>query len=176
MNNKTLDYYNQNAKEFVAGTVAVDFNEIQNRFIEKLSGKNVLDFGCGSGRDTKYFLQAGLHVTAIDGSEEMCGCASKYTGIWACASILHLSKEELHQVILKMADALRMGGIIYTSFKYGDFEGERNGRYFTDFTIESFTEFIRNITGIQIEEYWITGDARPERGEQKWLNLILRKE
>lgn len=56
MNNKTLDYYNQNAKEFVAGTVAVDFNEIQDRFVEKLSGKNVLDFGCGSGRDTKYFL------------------------------------------------------------------------------------------------------------------------
>ena len=155
----------------------------------------MLDFGCGSGRDTKYFMQAGLHVTAIDGSEEMCRCASKYTGIkvqhmlfqelsekntyegiWACASILHLSKEELHQVILKMADALRMGGILYTSFKYGDFEGERNGRYFTDFTIESFTEFIRNITGIQIEDYWITGDARPGRGEQKWLNLILRKE
>ena len=107
MNNKTLDYYNQNAKEFVAGTVAVDFNEIQDRFVEKLSGKNVLDFGCGSGRDTKYFLQAGLHVTAIDGSEEMCRCASEYTGIkvqhmlfqelnekntydgiWACASIL----------------------------------------------------------------------------------------
>ena len=169
MNNKTLDYYNQNAKEFVAGTVAVDFNEIQNRFIEKLSGKNVLDFGCGSGRDTKYFLQAGLHVTAIDGSEEMCRCASEYTGIkvqhmlfqelsekntydgiWACASILHLSKEELHQVILKMADALRTGGIIYTSFKYGDFEGERNGRYFTDFTIESFTKFVRNITRMQI--------------------------
>ena len=79
MNNKTLDYYNQNAKEFVAGTVAVDFNEIQNRFIEKLSGKNVLDFGCGSGRDTKYFLQAGLHVTAIDGSEEMCRYASEFT-------------------------------------------------------------------------------------------------
>ena len=37
MNNKTLDYYNQNAKEFVAGTIAVDFNEIQDRFIEKLS-------------------------------------------------------------------------------------------------------------------------------------------
>ena len=49
MNNKTLDYYNQNAKEFVAGTVSVDFNEIQDRFIEKISGKNVLDFGCGVG-------------------------------------------------------------------------------------------------------------------------------
>ena len=99
-----------------------------------------------------------------------------YDGIWACASILHLSKTKLCQVVLKMVDALRVGGIIYTSFKYGDFEGERNGRYFTDFTIESFTEFIQDITDIQIEDYWITGDARPERGEQKWLNLILRKE
>lgn len=195
MNNKTLDYYNQNAEEFVASTVAVDFNEIQDRFIEKLSGKNVLDFGCGSGRDTKYFLKAGLSVTAVDGSEEMCRYASEYTGIkvqhmlfqelsekntydgiWACASILHLSKTKLCQVILKMVDALRVGGIIYTSFKYGDFEGERNGRYFTDFTIESFTKFIQDITGIQIEDYWITSDARPGRGEQKWLNLILQKE
>ncbi len=195
MNNKTLDYYNQNAEEFVASTVAVDFNEIQDRFIEKLSGKNVLDFGCGSGRDTKYFLKAGLNVTAIDGSEEMCRCASEYTGIkvqhmlfqdlsekntyhgiWACASILHLPKTELRQVILKIADALRIGGIVYTSFKYGDFEGERNGRYFTDFTIESFTEFIEDITSIQIEDYWMTGDARPGRGQEKWLNLILRKE
>ena len=195
MNNKTLDYYNQNAEEFVASTVAVDFNEIQDRFIEKLSGKNVLDFGCGSGRDTKYFLKAGLNVTAIDGSEEMCRCASEYTGIkvqhmlfqdlsekntyhgiWACASILHLPKTELRQVILKIADALRIGGIVYTSFKYGDFEGERNGRYFTDFTIDSFTEFIEDITSIQIEDYWMTGDARPGRGQEKWLNLILRKE
>lgn len=149
MNNKTLDYYNQNAEEFVASTVAVDFNEIQDRFIEKLSGKNVLDFGCGSGRDTKYFLKAGLNVTAIDGSEEMCRCASEYTGIkvqhmlfqdlsekntyhgiWACASILHLPKTELRQVILKIADALRIGGIVYTSFKYGDFEGELKWKIF----------------------------------------------
>ena len=195
MKNKTLDYYNHHAQSFISITVSVNFKPVQDKFIHALNGPKVLDFGCGSGRDTKYFLQSGLQVTAVDGSEEMCRCASEYTGIkvqhmlfqelsekntydgiWACASILHLSKEELHQVILKMADALRISGIIYTSFKYGDFEGERNGRYFTDFTIKSFTEFIRNITGIQIEDYWITGDARPGRGEQKWLNLILRKE
>lgn len=39
MNNKILEYYNQNAEKFVASTVAVDFNEIQDIFIEKLSGK-----------------------------------------------------------------------------------------------------------------------------------------
>ena len=193
---KTLKYYNENAQSFASGTVSVKFTEVQDKFLEKLNlDAYILDFGCGAGRDTKYFLSRGYQVDAVDGSEQLCRIASEYTGIkvqhmlfqelsekntydgiWACASILHLSKEELHQMILKMVDALRMGGIIYTSFKYGDFEGERNGRYFTDFTIESFTEFVRNITGIQMEDYWITGDARPGRGEQKWLNLILRKE
>ena len=176
MNNKTLDYYNQNAKEFVAGTVAVDFNEIQNRFIEKLSGKNVLDFGCGSGRDTKYFLQAGLHVTAIDGSEEMCRCASEYTGIkvqhmlfqelsekntydgiWACASILHLSKEDLHQVILKTADALRTGAIsryVYTALHGGSImrKWTNDGRMMIICCNDSTHPFIFKIERIDILE------------------------
>lgn len=59
----------------------------------------------------------------------------------------------------------------------GTFEGEQEMEdIFTDFTIESFTEFIEDITSIQIEDYWMTGDARPGRGQEKWLNLILRKE
>ena len=44
-------------------------------------------------------------------------------GIWACSSILHLPKKELKQVLVNMEQALHIGGIIYTSFKYGDFEG-----------------------------------------------------
>ena len=99
----------------------------------------------------------------------------KYDGIWACSSILHLSKKELRQVLVKMIDALRCDGLIYTSFKYGDFEGERNGRYFTDFSMETFTEFLKEIDNIKIEDWWISGDVRPGRGEEKWLNLLLRK-
>ena len=98
-----------------------------------------------------------------------------YDGIWACSSILHLPKTELTGVIGKMCAALKASGIIYTSFKYGEYEGERNGRYFTDFTIENFRKFIQNIDSVKIEEYWITGDVRQGRGEEKWLNLILRK-
>ena len=74
-----------------------------------------------------------------------------------------------------MIAALKKNGIIYTSFKYGDFEGERNGRYFTDFTDKSFKEFIENVAGVEIVEYWITGDVRHGRGEEKWLNIILQK-
>ena len=194
MENNTIEYYNQYVKQFVSATVDVDFKEMQDKFINKLPGKNVLDFGCGSGRDTKHFVKAGLNVTAIDGSSEMCRTASEYTGIqvrqmlfeelkekdrydgiWACSSILHLPKENLKCVFFKMTDALHPEGIIYTSFKYGNFEGERNGRYFTDFTIESFSEFIKEVSGIRIEEKWISTDVRPGRNEEKWLNLILRK-
>ncbi len=51
---KTLDYYNQNAKKFITGTISVDFGTIQNHFLDKLHpGAEILDYGCGSGRDTK---------------------------------------------------------------------------------------------------------------------------
>ena len=99
----------------------------------------------------------------------------KYDGIWACASILHLPKKELKEVFKKMLVALKPGGWIYTSFKYGEYEGERNGRYFTDFTIDTFADFVQEIHNLQIKEYWITGDVRPGRGEEKWLNLIMQK-
>lgn len=76
---------------------------------------------------------------------------------------------------MKMFKALKEDGIIYTSFKYGDFEGERNGRYFTDFTEKTFEEFVGEIDNLQLKEAWITGDVRPGRGEEKWLNVILQK-
>lgn len=191
----TLNYYNQNADSFTQGTVSVDFSQVQDKFLERLNvGDYILDFGCGSGRDTKYFLKKGMVVDAIDGSVNLCKLASEYTGIkvrnilfqeldeqekydgiWACASILHLPKEELSVVLDKMIAALKKNGIIYTSFKYGDFEGERNGRYFIDFTVESFKEFIENVADVEIVEYWITGDVRQGRGEERWIDIILQK-
>ena len=193
--NKTIDYYNLNAKKFIENTLNADMHITQDRFLRLLAeNRFILDFGCGSGRDTKYFLEKGYRVEATDGSSELCKLASaftgievkemlfqdldasgKYEGIWACSSILHLPKKELLPVIRKMCDALKDNGVIYTSFKYGDFEGERNGRYFTDFTEDTFDKFIKAIPELTIEEEWITSDVRPGRGEEKWLNLILRK-
>ena len=99
----------------------------------------------------------------------------KYDGIWACSSILHLPLDDLAEVMSKMIIALKDNGIIYASFKYGTFAGERNGRYFIDMTEDSFAEFIKRFENVLIEEQWITSDVRPERGEEKWFNLILRK-
>lgn len=192
---KTLKYYNENAQSFASGTVSVKFTEVQDKFMEKLNlDAYILDFGCGAGRDTKYFLSRGYQVDAVDGSEQLCRIASEYTGIkvrqmlfqeldekekydgiWACASILHLPKKQLREVLKNMYAALKSKGWIYTSFKYGESEGERNGRYFTDFTTDTFKDFIHDMHGLKIEEQWITGDVRPGRGEEKWLNLLLQK-
>ena len=77
------------------------------------------------------------------------------------------------QELQKIADS-EYANQPYT-FKYGNFEGERNERYFTDFTIETFSDFIKEVPEIYIEEKWISTDVRPGRNKEKWLNLILRK-
>lgn len=191
----TLDYYNENADAFAESTQNADMHLTQDRFLSLLEeGSAILDFGCGSGRDLRYFMEKGYRVTGTDGSEELCRLASAfsgikvkqllfqelddeevYDGIWACSSILHLSRKELPSVLRKMHTALKSNGIAYASFKYGNFEGERNGRYFTDFTEESFGEMLKEVSGFVTEECWITGDVRPGREEEKWLNLLLRK-
>lgn len=195
MINNTLDYYNTNTSSFVESTQSVQMTEAWNRFTSKLPKVSlILDFGCGSGRDTKYFLEHGYKVEAIDGSKELCKIASEYTGIivknqlftdlsevqkydavWACSSILHASLEELIIIFKKIWTALKDNGIFYASFKYGTFEGERNGRYFTDMTEDTLSLLLTKVNGFNIEEQWITSDVRPGRGEEKWLNVILRK-
>lgn len=194
-NNNTIDYYENNASSFTEDTQDVRFTDVQNRFLALLPQSGyILDFGCGSGRDTKFFITRGYQVDASDGSERLCEIASKntgiavkhmlfseldedakYDGIWACASILHVPREELKTVFEKMIKAVKPGGYIYTSFKYGEYEGYRKDRYYTDFTSESFRGFARDFPEIVIIDEWISADVRPGRGDEKWLNLILRR-
>ena len=193
--NTTLDYYNKNSLDFVIATRDVNFEEIQNKFLSYIAHDGViLDFGCGSGRDTKYFLSKGYAVEAWDGSIELCKAASEFTqidvknklfqelsaynfydGIWACSSILHLPLDELILVMTKIESALKNHGILYTSFKYGEFSGERNGRYFTDMTEDIFDSILQRCPHFQIIEIWKTGDVRPGRHAEQWLNILLRK-
>lgn len=98
-----------------------------------------------------------------------------YDGLWMCASILHLDKDNLIDAFHRIARALKDNGVLYTSFKYSEFESMRNGRYFTDFTTESFRNFMVNIPEFTIEKEWITGDVMLGREDEKWLNLIMRK-
>ena len=191
---KTLSFYNSNASSFIERTVTADVEALRKRFIKYIPQNGyVLDFGCGSGRDTKFFLEAGFRVDAVDGSEELCTAASEYSGvkvrcmdffemsaeeqydgIWACASVLHVEKDRLPELFRIMATALKPGGVMYLSFKYGDFSGTREGRHFTDLTEVSFRELLTGLNDLSIEEEWISEDSRPDR-TVIWLNEIMRK-
>lgn len=186
-------YYDRNAEDFFRNTIDVDMTEIYNEFTSLLPEKaKIIDIGCGAGRDILYFKKLGYNIIGVDNSPEIVRLASKYTkeniilqdftkldyreefdGIWACASLLHFNKTKLISVIEKIIEYIRKSGIIYTSFKYGDFEGVRNGRYFSDFTEKSFSTLVLK-SKIQIIKMWTTNDRRPDRTTQ-WLNIILAR-
>lgn len=189
-----IDYYDKNADEFINSTFNCDMSEQYNFFEGYLDNpKIILDLGFGSGRDSLYFMSKGINVYALDPNKAFCNNAKKigikniynikaqemefenlFDGIWACASLLHISSEKLNFVFKKCSIALKNKGVMYASFKYGDFEGERNGRYFLDLNEESIKKYLDD-TNLIIKEYYITKDVRANN-ETKWLNLILVKQ
>lgn len=143
-------YYDEHAASFFEQTFYLPTDSLSQFFMEKLpQNSRVLDAGCGTGRDAKYFAEQGLIVEAFDASEELVKLArihtaleiqhssfltfkstNKYDGIWACASLLHVPFNELSSTIEYLASYLKFGGIFYLSFKYGDQERVSNGRFF----------------------------------------------
>ena len=194
MQAQTIAYYNTHAVDFCADTVQADMTSVYAAFMEALPSKQatILDCGCGSGRDSKFFLEQGYQVEALDASEALCGRASRYTGlevrhqafqdiddiaiydgIWACASLLHVSAEELPMVLRRLRDALKPQGVLYMSFKLGDFEGMKNGRYFTNLTEKALEALLAPIAGLQLDRMWQTGDVRETRARERWLNALV---
>lgn len=186
------DYYEKNSEKFIEETINSDMSD-QYLMFEKYLKTNdyILDLGFGSGRDSLYFRKKYL-VTSIDPARSFVINAKKlgltnvyqtsvlemdfenhFNGIWACATLLHVDKSDLNLAFKKCAKALKNDGIMYVSFKYGNFEGLRNGRYYLDLTETSILHFL-NDANLKILEYSITSDVRPNRND-KWLNVILKK-
>ena len=177
---------------YLTGTVS---HITADLFLQHLPANGlILDFGCGTGRDSLYFLKHGCRVSAIDGSAEMCRMAHAltgqpvrnetftdfadkdiYNGIWACASILHMKKEDLPDMFTRLADALVDKGVLYVSFKYGGFEGNRDGRYFTDLTEAALHDIANQAPALHELSLWISNDVRADRFQQKWLNALYIK-
>lgn len=194
MVDNNIEYYNINAASFVAGTQNVDMSIWRDEFESYVTdGGRILDAGCGSGRDSKAFIQHGFSVVAFDASREMCKAASKligqevwqmkfqeiafeeeFDGIWACASLLHVPYEELPNVMNKLHKALKPNGVIYVSFKYGDSKMTKGERTFSNFT-ETTVEKMLNEAGFKVVECGITGDVREGRGDEKWVNVIAKE-
>lgn len=156
-------------------------------------GSKILDASCGPRRDSLIFMNHGYEVVALDGAIEMCQLAGAYIGeevvhmqfneidfapifdgIWAAASLVHVPSYELEGILNKFKKALTPGGILYTSFKYGDFEGEKNGRYYHDLS-KARAEALFTGLGFKILKMWITEDILQTYVDEKWINILICK-
>lgn len=191
----SVEFYNENAKGFFENTVDADMGETYETFNSYLKkGTTILDLGCGSGRDSYHFSNYGYEVISADYSDEMVKMArdylnkevikldmrqmdfkKKFDGIWACASILHIKKDAIGKVLKNSYRALKDGGIMYMSFKYGEGEVQSGERHFSNYTEDTFSELLDSLDIFSVEKFWKTADVRPDRQDEFWLNVIVKK-
>ncbi len=187
------DYYDAHAERFFRETTDVDMATLYAPFLEVMPpGARILDAGCGSGRDSLAFMQHGYHVEAFDASPAMAALASRhlgqnvhvrrfdevdwvarFDGIWACASLLHVRWANLPDALGRLALALKPGGLLYASFKYGRGEREDRGRWFTDLDETRADRLLVRVPVLRRKHSWITNDRRPEKANRQWLNLLF---
>lgn len=191
----SVDFYNKNAESFFSQTVEADMSMLYEKFLDRLPAKKgkILDLGCGSGRDSKFFKDMGFEIVAMDLSEELGEKASEYIGqevivkdmreldfedefigVWACASILHLPIEDIGIVLEKIFKSLKNGGVFYSSFKYGERDYTKDGREFTCFTEERFFKYFPQYRD-RVVEIFQTSDVRAGREDEKWFNIFFEK-
>lgn len=191
----TLAFYEGNAHKFFNGTVHLNMTVLYTPFLTYMPpAAAILDAGCGSGRDTRYFAERGYKVTAFDYSPALVRLASKLTGqevlrqsfqeldfrnrfngVWACSSLIHVPQKELRDVLSRLGRSLKVDGVLYASFRYGTGEHIRDGRLFVDLDEAGFEGLIEGYPELAILRCWKSSDLRPDRADFKWLNVLVRK-
>ena len=194
---KTIKTYEELAEDYYK--THFDINEIKNIadfFIQNLKGQKILDIGCGPGRDAKYFSEHDLEVTGIDLTSNFVKMASQnvpnakfkqmdmrnldfpentFDGIWACASFLHVPKEDAKNTLLGFKKILKPAGLIYLSVKQGDEEkfvekDEYKGRtkFFAFYTQDEFKNLIESCN-FKIVKVLI------DNKKDTWINVFATK-
>jgi SAM-dependent methyltransferase len=134
-------------------------------------------------------------VVSIDASAEMVNAATalsgqeakllrfdemafdiEFDGIWACASLLHIARQDLSAVLARLTKALKRNGVLYLSFKHGDAERIEDGRFFNDLNETLLRAALAKHPQLELVRVWPTEDVRNNRrGRQPWLNAIVRR-
>ncbi|MBY0500508.1 MAG: class I SAM-dependent methyltransferase [Alphaproteobacteria bacterium] len=189
----STQYYNVNSQNYFDTTVQFNMAVLYDLFLPYLpEGAKVLDAGCGSGRDSKYFIERGYTVSAFDGSFQMAALASDFTGlpvqhkyfsdlqekeeydgIWTSASLLHVPQVELPAILQQLKAALKPNGVWYMSFREGKRECHEGDRYFNDQTENSLLTILEQLDNLEILYLGIPDHLRSRRGYQ-FVSAVVR--
>jgi SAM-dependent methyltransferase len=193
----TLDHYDQNAEAFWQDTKDHDVTQNTAAFLAPFPKNkilDVLDLGCGPGRDVKYFHSLGHRLVGLDGSEVFCEMARQYTGcrilqqtflnldlpslsfdgIFANAALFHVPSQELPRVLDDLHTALRPGGILFQSNPRGDGVGWSGQRYGHYMQIEASKLFLEE-AGFEVLDHFWRPSGKPKH-EQPWLAIVATKQ
>ncbi len=147
---QTAAFYRDRGDEWAAALPG-GWSARLDRFLDRLPpGAQVLELGCGDGRDAMRMIERGFSAHPTDGVAEMAAMAAirlgrpvrvmafdeldaacAFDAVWANASLLHVPLAELAPVIARIADALKPGGQLGASFKAGQGGGrDGHGRFY----------------------------------------------
>jgi ubiquinone/menaquinone biosynthesis C-methylase UbiE len=168
----TIETYDKIASGYSMGHFAHFWIEELDFYKSIISGKKVIDLGCGAGRDAAIFVENGFDYTGIDASEGMLKVArervskgkfqqmdfdkttfrdGEFDGFWAAASFLHIPKKDVIGVLQEAKRITKNGGVGFISIreKNGIDEGmideNKHGgisRYFSFYTQDEFKNLI----------------------------------
>ena len=192
----TLGHYDDNAASFWQGTKDHDVSQNYQKFLGQFPPAqqlDILDFGCGPGRDLCYFKSLGHRPVGLDGTlafTEMArahsGCPvlhqsflsldlerAAFDGVFANASLFHVPAQELPRVLAELRDALRDGGILSTSNPRGSAEGWSGQRYGHYMELEVSQRYLQE-AGFDILEHYYRPAGKP-RSAQPWLAIVSKK-
>ena len=170
----SIDYYNRYAVPYYEKTVDADMGEVMKPFVELLpENAEVLDLGCGSGRDTLAEVNIDRDVLCMT-YDEM-DFDDVFDGIWACASLVHLRDDQMRSVLKKLILALHEDGILYFSVRKGDRDGIYGERYFRDYTKRELYDLLEEFPQLKVIDLWTTQDVLPGRQDRVWLNVLVKK-
>jgi SAM-dependent methyltransferase len=189
----TLSHYENNAESFWSGTQDHDVRQNIGAFLQALPKNkilDILDLGCGPGRDICTFKSLGHKPVGLDGSKTFCQMAQQYSGcsilhqqflkleleenafdgIFANASMFHIPSQELPRILEQLHRTLRPGGILFSSNPRGSAEEWRGERYGHYMEIET-SEFYLEQSGFKIIHHYYRPEGKP-RDQQPWLAIV----
>lgn len=193
------DYYQQSAHEYARRSLQADIGALYEPFLARVpAGGRILDVGCGAGRDLAIFCARGFAAEGIEPSPALAQIARQHSGapvrivqaqaladeaifagVWACASLLHVPRMELSDVLARLSRALVPGGVLWASFKEGaghmTEKGPTGGTRVTELYSEA--ELLALLAGVPELELLAIGHNAEQReaGLVSWINLLARR-